>query len=266
MPARDHSAGSDGVPAAGANMQSTTAPCAGLLIRAETFVHRWETFSRPAEFRCSDGNSYVLKALCHDRAIGRAIYNDQVIARLGRLLAAPVGEVELVQLDSELIALNPQLSYMLPGICHATRRIPDVSERIDNINHADEPGNRSRFSALALLYGWVGTIGDRQFVYANAPPHLVHSVDHGHFFPGGPDWTPASLTGAPACAPDDTLVAACRLSRADLAASFSRLQAVTPAMIDEIVARPPTAWGVPDTDRAALRDYLAQRQSVLAGM
>lgn len=240
---------------------SATAPP---LVRAETFVHVWNTYSGPAEFKCSDGLSYVLKALRSDREIGRAIFNDQVIARLGALLGAPVGQVSIVDLSRELIELNPQISYMKPGFCHATRRFVDVSERIDNISHHTDPENRPRFAALAVLYGWVGVVGDRQFIYSNGQPHLVHSVDHGHFFPGGPDWTIGSLGSAIPCQLDDVLVAQCGLSEAELAVPLSRLRDVTAEKIVEIVDAPPAAWGVPQADRDALSTYLADRRAKLA--
>jgi hypothetical protein len=182
------------------------------------------------------------------------------------MLSAPVGQVYLVHLDAELIALNAQISHMLPGICHATIIISDVSERIDSIEYVNEPENRPRFAALAVLYGWVGTISDRQFIYSNSPPRFVHSVDHGHFFPGGPDWSPASLAAAPACVPDDALVTTCRLSQAELALPLAKLRAVTPAMIEQIVAVPPAAWGVSDEDRSALLAYLDQRRTALAAL
>jgi hypothetical protein len=58
----------------------------------------------------------------------------------------------------------------------------------------DVPDNRPRFAALAVLYGWIPA-GDAQLIYRQTVSHLVYSVDHGHFFPGGPNWTLAGLSG-----------------------------------------------------------------------
>ena len=47
---------------------------------------------------------------------------------------------------------------------------------------------KNRCALLAVMYGWFQA-GDNQLLYRKTPPELVFSVDHGHFFPGGPEWT-----------------------------------------------------------------------------
>lgn len=230
-------------------------------VNAEIYLARWETFSGPAEFRCSDGQRRVLKAVRSDREIGRALFNDHAIGRLGEWLRAPVGQVGFVNISSDLIASSPVIAYMLPGTAHSTERVPDVSERINSLSFCDVPENLPRYSALSVLFGWVGATGDRQFIFGNKPPNLVHSVDHGHFFPGGPNWTQNSLASfrdAPVAAAD--LVDACGATESDLKPAFQRLRSLTEAAVIQAVMAPPESWGVPLTDRLAIAKYLWRRR------
>ena len=249
--------------------------CAGIgqvatPIVAETFLGMWPTYSRPAEFLCSDGGRYVLKALCSDRDIARANYNDQVVARLGRHLQAPVGDVTLVRLDATLIAANPNISYMLPGQAHATKRIMGATERIDAISFINLPENKRRFAALSVLFGWMGVSGDRQFIYDGSPPNLIYSVDHGHFFPSGPDWSIASLQAdsSPAVPAADLLQASGYASH-DLESILMLLKSVSERDIAMAVMAAPMEWGIPIIDRVALARHLWIRRTALlsgAGM
>src|SRR5574341_447599 len=54
---------------------------------AHTFIQKGSSFSRPVWLECEDGKIYVVKG----RHAGRSIFNDQMIARLGRAMNAPVG-------------------------------------------------------------------------------------------------------------------------------------------------------------------------------
>jgi hypothetical protein len=85
---------------------------------------------------------------------------------------------------------------MQPGVWHATLWLDGVHQQIDKRDDAVRPGahNKDRFGRLALLYGWCGA-GDRQFVYEDDPPGLVHVVDMGHTRPGANAWTAAQLDG-----------------------------------------------------------------------
>lgn len=168
-------------------------------VMAETFIRKWDTASRPVRLRCADGNNYVVKG----QQVGRMAFNDQVSARLGRAIGAPVpDEVALVQVPAELIAANPgEMAHITPGIGHGTKMIENTSERLA-IERNNEPYNRPRFALLCIFFGWLGG-SDTQYIYSTEDPYLVYSVDHGHFFHGGPNWNVTSLaagTAVPAVA------------------------------------------------------------------
>src|SRR6266568_4222530 len=195
-------------------------------INAHTFNKKWGTASQPALHECDDGSMYVVKGKQNRRMIA----NEQIVAHLGRLLAAPVPEVAYVDVPQELIARQP------------------------------------RFAKLAVLYGWVFP-QNQQFIYEMAAPHLVYSTDHGHFFPNGPDWTPAHLPQAGVATPDQALVGPCHLSQDELRTAAAPLVGLQDQAIARAVAAPLDEWGIAMDDRVAVATYLARRRGeILAAL
>ena len=184
-------------------------------VTALTYLRRWTTASQPVLLSCDDGRDYVVKG----SQAGRMTVNDQIVARLGLAMGAPVSRVALIDVLPELIAAQPEMSHVRPGLAHGCEFIPDCTER-EGLMHWDQGDNHRRFSLLSVLYGWVAA-NDHQYIYSNAPPNVVYSVDHGHFFPSGPDWSIATLRAAPAPSPDATIVSAGGLTSAELADALS---------------------------------------------
>lgn len=226
---------------------------------AHTFVKRWPSASAPVLLVCDDGGTdreFVVKG----RQGGKQPVNDQIVGRLGVGLGAPVGVPALVEVPQALIDAEPELAHMPSGLGHGSRWIPNCTERL-SYEHAAEQENRARFARLAFLFGWT-VAGDHQFIYENAAPRLVYSVDHGHFFPGGPDWTIASLGQAPPPTPDNAIVTTCALTPQE---TESGRPAATPSdeLIASAIASVPADWQLPDADRVALADFLAARRDIL---
>lgn len=226
-----------------------------IVVNAHTYRKSWASFSRPVLLACDDQREYVVKG----SQVGRAVFNDQAIGRLGKALGVPVGDVTLVNVPAELLALNrPAMDHLPAGIAHGCRFVPQCSERM-GIGHVSEDSNRDRYARLAIFYGWISA-SDHQFFYNDTAPHLVHSFDHGHFFPGGPNWTEASLAGAPPPSPDHLIVTPCGLNAEEIGLACSLLHAVTPEVVADAVVVPPASWGgVTDQERLALANYLLTR-------
>ncbi len=226
-------------------------------VRAETYLKSWQTASQPVLVRTA-GADYVIKG-AH---VGRMVVNDQIVGRLGMALGAPVGQVCLVEVPAELISIEPAMRHFGPGIAHASLFLGGCSERA-SFEHASVKENRERFALLAVLYGWIGA-QDHQFIYENALPHLVYSVDHGHFFPGGPNWTSTNLAANPKPQTDPSIVSSCGLAAADFTAPAKALGAIRNEVIASVVATPPDEWAFDMTDRVALAMYLEQRRDTFA--
>ena len=228
-------------------------------IRAETYLKKWGSASKPVAVACSDGNIYVVKG----QQAGRMIVNDHIAGRLGAMIGAPVPPIAVVDIPGALIKVTPDMGHVTSALAHGSRFLRECTERINDIDHLDANGNRARFARLAVFFGWVGG-SDHQFIYDKAEPHRVHSVDHGHFFHEGPDWTIDKLGQAPAAAANDMLMKKCQLTKDELIGACRSLRAVTDDQIAEIVAGPPDEWGITIDERVAVAHYLATRRDQLA--
>jgi hypothetical protein len=222
-------------------------------VTGHTLLRSWATSSAPVLLACDDGNEYVVKG----RQVGRAVVNDQIIGRLGSFIGAPVGSVALVDVPSELVTLNPQMRHVLPGLAHGCRFVPRCSER-QGVLHATVGENRVRYASLAILYGWASA-NDHQFFFSDSVPYLVYSFDHGHFFPGGPQWTTATLASAPAALPDTLIVSQCGLRGDEIDQARSTLSLVTPEVIANAIATVPIDWGLSEGERECVGEYLFER-------
>jgi hypothetical protein len=173
------------------------------------------------------------------------------------VIGAPVGSVTLVDVSSELIALNPQMQHIHAGLAHGCRFVPQCSER-QGVLHATVGENRTRYASLAILYGWV-VANDHQFFFSDSPPHVVYSFDHGHFFPGGPQWTIATLASAPVAQPDSLIVNQCGLQVDEINQARLTLSSVTADVIASAVGAVPDDWGLDQAERVSLGQYLFER-------
>jgi hypothetical protein len=228
--------------------------------RAETVLKTWATASLPALLSCDDGHAYVVK----DHIPRQGLVTEYVAARLGAMLAAPVPSIRFVEVTDVLVAADPFLSANFrAGVWHGALWIPGCSERM-GLDHVNELENRPRFARLAILYSWLGA-ADHQFIYENAYPYRVHSVDHGHFLPSGPNWTVESLSeGSPVSL--DVLFRACSLTRDELFQVRARLLRITDELIIDCVRSAPLEWDVTLDQRVALARYLISRRTDLLAL
>jgi len=231
-------------------------------IKAHTYLQSWETQSKPVALICDGGEKYVVKALQINRPeMRRLMVNEQIVARLGELMHAPVPRAAPIEVPAELIAAESKMAQIIPGVSHGLQFVENVSERMA-VDHTGVEENRPRFARLAILYGWVGA-ADHQFVYGKASPYLAHSVDHGNFFPGGMNWTQASLVGAPNAQPDATVTAACNLTAQELNQAINELATIDEHSLACAVALPPDTWGLSMEERLALLEFLIRRRDEL---
>ncbi|NER98437.1 MAG: hypothetical protein F6J86_32200 [Symploca sp. SIO1B1] len=214
--------------------------------------------ARPVFARGFDKREYVIKG----QQAGRQIINDQIIARLGCAMDAPVAEPQIVEIDRELLELDPTFDYLTPGKAHGVVFIPDCSDDREGIRFVVQQENRKRFALLAVLFGWTFG-GDLQFIYKMSRPNLVFSVDHGHFFPSGPNWTIATLNDAPNPVINPEIRSQCSLEKLEIEEALEALQGVTEEKIIQAVASPPKEWELTIEERIALVEYLITRQQQL---
>lgn len=230
---------------------------------AQTYRHSYNTASRPVVLKCDDGQNWVVKA----QFAGRGVAADCALAAIAHAVGAPVPPTALVSVPGELIAAEPELQNvrgagpLQPGVWHGSRWIEGIhgtgNKRDDAVRVG--PQNAVRYSRLALFYSWCGH-GDRQFLYEDEPPHLVHVVDMGHALPGANGWTAATLDSyAPAPSIPADLWSASGLTRAEAEAVVTAI-ADPVAVISRAAALPREHWGgITMEERIALAHYLSRR-------
>lgn len=229
------------------------------LVSAETFIQRWQSYSKPVLFICSDGNKYVIKG-SHN---GRNLVSEHIVGRCGQFLKAPVGEVSLAVIPETLIAIEPNLSDIGSGVGSATLYVEGSGDR-ETIAYINEPENRSRFAKLMVLYSWV-LANDHQLIYSTTQPHLVNSVDHGHFLYGSTGWSIDTLNQIGPVALD-VFFQSVGLTNDEIIEARRNLEEISEEDILFITQCPPDSWGITPDDRKALKNYLVTRRNQLLAL
>lgn len=228
----------------------------GKSITAHTYRgKKWPSFSHPVVLGCSDGRDYVVKG-CQ---IGKAVVNEQVVAVLGRLIGAPIPATQIVDVPGELISMNTDVSHVRAGLAHGSVLQENSTDK-QWLGHTDVPENEKRFAVLSVLYGWAH-VGDQQLIYSLDKPPLVWSVDHGHFFPGGPNWSIPNLQTA-ATATVNQALAAVSTSKS-IGEVIEVIASVKPEDIATAVAAPPPSWAITMDERKELAIFIEQRRTDL---
>jgi len=228
-------------------------------LRAETFHRTIESMSCPALLTCEDSRAYVVKG----SQVAKWNIADRVVATLGIAIGAPVFPPVLVDVPQELLDAEPALARVRAGIGHGTLFMDGVHDSYAPMYH-EQPVNRPRYAALALLFGWT-VADDSQYLFENADPFRVWSVDHGGFLANGPDWSLGNLESAPPPELDPDIVRICRLVEAEFSEVRAVLAAVSSDQIAAAVASPPTVWGIDEPRRIELAVFLQSRIQRLLG-
>lgn len=222
---------------------------------AETVLGTLNGASGSVLFSCAGNSKFVAKGTRNQKGL----VSEHVVARLGQLLEAPVGEVGLVQVPDALRVIA-SVQNMGAGLAHATRYIEGITDRV-GLAYVSLPENRQRFARLCILYSLVRA-SDHQLFYSTTAPSLVYSLDHGHFFPGGPQWSIASIQSAPPAVVDPWF-AAVGLTNVELAEARLRLESITDSDISNVLAGPPPEWPFTPEERNALDTFIKSRRDTL---
>jgi hypothetical protein len=233
------------------------------LTKAKTFLRGWTSDSKPVAMLCDNGDTYILKgkqsgdpSKAH---LPRVMATEQVVGRIGARLGTPTPTVAQIELEADLVAAEPKIAHLDPGVLHGSRNIDEpCSDRLG----VDAPGsqrNREAYGSLSVLYGWMGT-NDVQLIRTLSPPADVYSVDHGHFFAGGPNWSAASLANPGVAEPDRGFIDADTASQSQ---ALAIARSITDSDLAAVVGGIPAGWGLPLDDLIALGKYLSARRDTL---
>lgn len=211
--------------------------------------------------RADDGGDYWCKAV-NNPASPRVPANEQVAARLGVLVGISVCAPILVDV-SPLVGweFHPGL-FLEQGWAHGATAVAGAFETRE-LQHRGDDDNAVRHAGFYALTDWLAG-GDPQWLYSASQQNAYYSHDHGHYFPGGPDWTVATLqaTGAHAT---PLGVPVPGLDQTEVHRLADAIEAVTLADIEGELSRIPACWPVNDSELAALAGFVDARRQPAAG-
>ena len=142
-----------------------------------------------------------------------------------------------------------------------------VNER--GLGYRADDDNRRRHAGLFALHDWCWG-RDSQWLFALADEHKTYSHDHGHFFPGGPNWpeNPDGLrtqVDRPHRLQDVAAADAAGLDADAVRAIAAALEAVNAEKLSEILNAIPQEWPAADADLELLGFFLERRAPQVAG-
>lgn len=209
----------------------------------------------------SDGDRWYVKPLNNNHS-QRVCVNEYVVSAIGRLLGAPVCEVDIIRVPDDLAGYEFTPGKALAaGYASASRAVGQVREdRSLTFRHRDD--NRRRHVGVFALYDWCAG-NDAQWLYNAADDERTFSHDHGHYFPGGPDWSIGSLESSVDVAyqaPGDTT----DLDRDEIERMADALEAIDAESVLRVMRRIPSAWPVSSEELGALAWFLYRRRAPVA--
>ena len=204
-----------------------------------------------------DGHDYWCKAV-NNPASPLVPVNEQVSARLAVLIGVAVPEPQLVALDGLVGWEFHPGRTVEAGWAHGGRAVEGAIETRD-LHHRADDDNRVRHAGFYALIDWLAG-GDQQWLYAAPEQNAYYSHDHGHFFPGGPDWSPATLNYLGQTTAVSVGVDPGGLDPAELNRLADAIEGVTREGIDGVMSKIPAEWPVDDSDLEALADFVEARR------
>lgn len=221
----------------------------------------------PFRATANDKQSYFVKSLqtCpQDQQASLAV--EQIVARAGRLIGAPVCETTLIRIPAALVGWTPRPGCppLQEGLAHASLAVSNAEEHRTSLIARTDDHNSQRQVGVYALYDWCfGT--DPQWLYDLDRDRMIFSHDHGLYFPpdGRGGWTRQDLVNHADQAhelPDP---------RSGLAAEEAKkvalvLEQVTRADLTEMLSSIPASWPVSDDDLEALGWFLEHRAAAVA--
>jgi hypothetical protein len=208
-----------------------------------------------------DGRRYWCKSL-NNFQDPRVPVNEQIVAKLGQLIGAPVCEPQLVRITEPLVGweIRPNTGRLLErGWAHGSLAVEPAVET-HSLDRRSDDDNVRRHAGIFALFDWVGGSDPQWLMVGSNAMYFSH--DHGHYFPGGPSWTAASLQGASgAFQPGGATTG---LERAELERLVDRLEAVSQEEVEACVSNLPADWPVGTDELEALVEFVYGRTGAVA--
>jgi hypothetical protein len=222
----------------------------------ETHIGPATNGTSEAQHMAGPDGEFFVKFPNNPQGLG-VLYNDHVVGRIGEVLGVASAAVSVVSVDAFVangISFRNGV-VAAAGEAHGSELI----DRVDVVGLSTaltaNPANRERYIGLMVLFT-ICAVSNQQYVYEIDTPNRIYSVDHGFAFGGTPTWSSASLSALPI--PTAISQNGAPFTNAEAAAAVPGLNLLTDEVLQDVTECPPE-WGVSDSDRASLRDWLKQR-------
>lgn len=219
--------------------------------------------SLPFKALASDGNVYWIK-MVDNRQSARVPVTEQIISGAGRLIGAPVCEVNLITIpvdfDGDVLDNG---TMVRSGIAHGSLDLPNSSfDKWYEPQHRLRDDNRRRHAGYFALYDWCWG-DDMQWLYDLTDDWKTYSHDHGHFLPGSPSWSIGSLLKA-VDVPHSVGTDGSDLDDNELERLAVRLDSDVRTDLISVLERIPSQWSVSREELQAIGWFLEYRSVAVA--
>lgn len=211
---------------------------------------------------CNDGQAWWIKPT-NQLQQGKTIVTEQVLARAGRLIGAPICEVTLVEITSDTSGWEFRPGHRIePSLAHGSLHIGDPNTQDGTLRSRDRDNNSVRHVGAFALWDWCYG-GDQQWLYAAHNEDQTFAHDLGHFLPGANTWSEDLLERS---VDEDWMPRwpADQLSRTECERLADALMGIRRAQLLEILDGIPVAWPVTDIELEALGWFLERRAPAVA--
>ena len=219
--------------------------------------------SLPFQVSATDGQIYWVKQIQNQQS-PRVPVTEQVIAKCGQLIGAPVREFQLIQIPAELDGERLSNGTTLrQGIAHASLNLEFAAfDKIWGPENRSRDDNQRRHAAYFAFFDWCWG-EDCQWLYDATDDMKTYSHDHGHFLPGSPDWTVESLMNhtEEAHSLDSSPEG---LDYNELENVAGRLENLKAAELNAALCCVPKSWPVTDKELEMLGSFLDTRRLPVA--
>lgn len=207
-----------------------------------------------------DGERYWCKVTNNPQS-QRVPTNEQLVARLGELIGAPVCTPQIVKIPGALVGweFRPGLT-LSEGWAHGSLALDPVIET-HTLDNRPSDDNARRHAGIYALHDWLAG-QDPQWLTRGAETEYF-SHDHGHYLPSGPDWTPDTLRAAVGTA-NQLGVPASGVDAGELERLAGALEAVTRQDLEACASKIPAAWPVTDDELGAFVSFAFDRRQPVA--
>jgi hypothetical protein len=192
----------------------------------------------------------------------KVIVTEYLVGSLGALIGAPTCEVAIVRIPNEIVGWEFRPGATLKaGLAHASRDVEDA-QLLHALEYRQQDDNRRRHAGVFAIYDWCWG-GDDQWLYCHTEDQKLYSHDHGHYLPGGPNWSEDTLTAHV----DEQHVLNSPKPGLDPAAinEFAgQLENINREKLLPILRSVPTVWAVTDTELEAVGFFLERRAPAVA--